>query len=157
MIETSYTIEQFESDFENAANLENKHVVLTNALNIFDDNDPIIKEYLLKHKTDLIDLKSELSKEEDIKCNIDIDNDLVELYTCIKEIPSGSCKVGSRYYIKVDNLSVLDGRWSEVATDEMREFISKMKPIIWIYLDNGIGTLKYREILKDELTDYFEK
>ena len=156
MIET-YTIKQFESDFENAPNLESKHKVLTKALDIFDSNDSIVKESLTKHKNELMDLKSELAKEEDAKCNSDIDNELVELYTCIKEIPSGNCKVGGRYYIKVDDLSsVLDEKWSAVATDEMKEFISKMKPTLWVYLDNGIGTLKYREVLKGELIDYFE-
>lgn len=155
MTET-YTIEQFESEFDDAPNLESKHGILTKALNIFDMSDPIIKDTLSKHKQDLIDLKSELAKEEDSKCNSDIDNDLVELYTCVQE--TNGCKVGSRYYIKVDDLSTsLDAKWSEVATDEMREFISKMKPTIWIYLDSGIGTLKYREILKGNLTDYFTK
>jgi len=155
MTET-YTINQFEIDFDNAPNLESKHGVLTKALDIFDDSDPDIKESLSNHKQQLMDLKSELAKEEDVKCNSDIDNGLVELYTCIKETPSG-CKVGSRYYIRVDDLSsVLDEKWSAVATDEMKEFISKMKPTIWVYMDSGIGTKKYREVLKGELIDYFE-
>lgn len=155
MTET-YTINQFEIDFDNAHNLESKHGVLTKALNIFDTSDPDVKESLSKHKEQLMDLKSELAKEEDKKCNSDIDNGLVELYTCVKETPSG-CKVGSRYYIRVDDLSsVLDEKWSAVATDEMKEFISKMKPTIWVYMDSGIGTKKYRDILKGELIDYFE-
>jgi len=161
----NYTIEEFESEFEDAPNLESKHGILTKALDIFDVNDPIVKETLLKHKQDLIDLKSELAKEEDSKCNSDIDNDLVELYTCIKKIPgdvintfNGECEVGSRYYIKVDDIvASLDAKWCEVATDEMKEFISKMKPNIWVYMDSGIGTLKYREILRGDLTDYFTK
>jgi len=152
----NYTIDQFESDFEDAPNLESKHTILKKALDIFNVSDPDVKETLLKHKQDLIDLKSELAKEEDSKCNSDIDNGLVELYTCIKKI--GECEVGSRYYIKVDDIvASLDAKWSEVATDEIKEFISKMNPNIWVYMDNGIGTLKYREILRGDLTDYFTK
>ena len=157
----NYTIEQFELDFDDAPNLELKREVLIKALDIFDGSDSIIKESLLKHKEELMDLKSEMEKGEDVKCNSDIDNELVELYTCIKEINDdsfkGSVKVGSRYYIKVDDIvASLDEKWSEVATDEMKEFISKMKPTIWIYMDSGIGSLKYREILKGDVLEYFE-
>ena len=153
-----YTIEQFEIDFEDASNLEMKREVLRTALETFDVSDTYINETLIKYKEYLMDLHSIEKEEEDIKCNSDIDNGLVELYSCIKNTPSNTCESGNRYYIKVDDIvSSLGERWSEVATDEMKDIISKMKPTIWIYMDNGIGTQKFREILIGELSEYFSK
>jgi hypothetical protein len=164
-MEEIYTIEQFELDFEDAPNLEAKRDVLRTALETFDVSDIDIKETLLKYKEYLIDLRSIEREEEDIRCNSDIDNGLVELYTCIKEIPSNVintynavCEVGNRYYIKVDDVVLsLGEKWAEVATDEMKDLISKMNPTIWVYMDNGIGTQKFREVLIGELNEYFSK
>lgn len=160
-----YTIEQFELDFEDAPNLELKRDVLRKALETFDVSDIDIKETLLKYKEYLMDLRSIEKEEEDIRCNSDIDNGLLELYTCIKEIPSnvintynGVCEVGNRYYIKVDDIvSSFGEKWAEVATDEMKDLISKMYPTIWVYMDNGIGTKKFKEVLKGDLSEYFSK
>lgn len=46
-------------------------------------------------------------------------------------------------------------------TDEMKAKIASMKPLIWIYIDNGIGTLKKKSlfgILTDKVfSEYFVK
>ena len=148
-----YTIEQFELDFENAPNLEQKHDILTKAFSEIDIN-PITKELLSNYKIEIMDLKSDLDKEEDIRCNNDIDNGLVSLYTCIKE--TSGCELGNRYYLKISDLSTLNERWSEVATDEMRKIIDNMKPTTWIFLDSGIGTKKYRVVFTGDISEHFE-
>ena len=149
-----YTIEQFEIDFDDAPNLDSKHEVIIKALDLLDTSDLIVREILLRHKEHLIDIRDEIAKEDDIRCNSDIDNGLVELYTCIKE--TNGCLVGSRYYVRIDDVRVsLEERWSEVATDEIKSFINSMKPTFWIYKDSGIGTLKYSECLIGNLSEYF--
>jgi len=160
MTETEYTLDQFELDFENAVNIESKHEVLTKALDTFDSSDPIVKETLLKYRDELKDLKADMAVEEDIRCNKDIDSGELDLYTCIKE--SNGCTVGHNYYVRIDDVkSMLSGKWSESGTDEMKAKIDSMKPLIWIYIDNGIGTLKKKSlfgILTDKVfSEYFVK
>ena len=159
-LDSSYTLEQFELDFENASNIEAKHEALIKALDNFDPYDPIVKETLLKHREELKDLRTDLAVEEDIRCNKDIDNGEVELYTCIKE--SDGYTVGHNYYVKIDDVkSMLSDKWSDVGTDEMKDKIGSMKPLIWIYSDDGIGTLKKKNlfgILTDKVfSEYFVK
>lgn len=101
-----------------------------------------------------------MAVEEDIRCNKDIDSGELDLYTCIKE--SNGCTVGHNYYVRIDDVkSMLSDKWSESGTDEMKAKIASMKPLIWIYIDNGIGTLKKKSlfgILTDKVfSEYFVK
>ena len=155
MTET-YTIEQFELDFENAANINSKREVLANAIDILDVSDPEVKETISKYREELKDLVSDMAIEEDARCNKDIDSGELELYTCIKEV-DGFTK-GHNYYVKVDGISsVLSDKWSEVGSDLIKSVITNMKPLIWIYSDNGLGTLKKKNTFDKVFSEYFVK
>lgn len=148
MTETEYTLDQFELDFEDASNLEIKREVLSKALDNFDCSDPIVMETLSKYREELKDLKSDMDIEEDARCNKDIDSGVLELYTCIKEV--NEFVVGQNYYVKTDSFSKsLGDKWSETGSADILAKILSMKPLIWIYTDNGIGTLKRKSIFID--------
>jgi len=155
---TEYTIEQFESDFEDAS-FDKKVDILKNALDIFDTSNPEVKEVLLKFKNEISDIKEQMDIEQDIKCNKDIDSGTLQLYKCIKELDG--YVVGHTYYVKIDDVKSLYSS-SQVISDKLKGFIDSIKPIIWIYKDNGIGTLKYKTLFfngkdSENFSEYFEK
>ena len=158
-----YTIEQFEIDFENSYTVESKREVLEKALDAFDFSDYNIKETILKYKDDLKDLQTEMKVEEDLKCKSDIENGVAQLYTCVKDYDrlGLTLKSGSNYYINYDDVKsryVPKGSEDDIP-DFIKEYASNLKPLIYVYLDNGIGTLKFRSIirLEDDFENYFIK
>lgn len=155
-----YTIEQFEIDFENAYDIEQKRVVLELALDNLDVTDPTIKEILLKYKEEFTDFREQMLLEEHQQCLKNIETKSAELYTCIKEYDK--YVVGQNYYIKIDDIaSELKEKWIEQGSPkEIMEAIEKIKPLIYIYTDNGIGTQmrKWLFIKKDSsFSEYFKK
>jgi hypothetical protein len=40
-------------------------------------------------------------------------------------------------------------------TTVLEDYISNIKPIVWIVTDNGLGTLKNKVIFTETLSDYF--
>lgn len=157
-----YTIEQFEIDFENSYTVESKREVLEKALDTFDFSDSDIKEIILKYKDDLKDLQTEMKVEEDLKCKSDIENGVAQLYTCLKDYDGLglSLSSGSNYYIHYDDVKnryVPKGSEEDIP-DFIKEYASNLKPLVSIYLDNGIGTLKYRSLfLEVDFENYFKK
>ena len=155
-----YTLEQFESDFEDAT-FDEKVVILNKALDTFDVSDPDVKECLLKHKDYIQDYLAIQAEEENIKCEKDIESGNLQLFTCKNEVPGFDYKVGSNYYVKIDDVKSMysESQFSEMS-EEIKNYINGVKPVIWIYTDNGIGTLKYRNVFvpnKGEFSNYFEK
>jgi hypothetical protein len=154
-----YTVEQFELDMENASSLSNKREVLEKALDSLNPAyiDKDFKEALLKHKDELKDLKESMDVEESERCLKDVEDGKVILYKCIKE-GCENYKPGHNYYIKVDDYAKdLKANWSmdsvipnpdiETSLKAISEIIGRMEPIIWIYSDNGIGSLMNKSSL----------
>ena len=156
-----YTIEQFEIDFENSYTVESKREVLEKALDTFDFSDSDIKETILKYKDDLKDLQTEMKVEEDLKCKSDIENGVAQLYTCIKDYDGLGLSLisGSNYYIHYDDVKnryVPKGSEEDIP-DFVKEYASNLKPLVSIYLDNGIGTLKYRSLFLEVDFENYEQ
>jgi hypothetical protein len=154
-LDSTYTLEQFESDFDVADSIDDKNKVLEKALDNFDVFDPEVKETLLKFRNEIKDYQLEMKKEEDLSCNKDIESGSCELYKCIKSI--NNFVEGMTYYVKIDDVR---GKYTEAlgeTPDAIREYISNIKPLIWIISDNGIGTLKTKNVFLDNFSDYFQK
>jgi hypothetical protein len=139
------TIEQFIEDFDVAQTPADKQEVL---LKLLDSDIDVVehKELISEYKDQIQDLRDQIRIDEDASINSDIDNGLMELYTCTK----GTLEFveGSRYYVKIvdykSNLVALEG--VEIP-QEIKDYVENIKPIIWIVLDNGIGTLKYKRLI----------
>jgi hypothetical protein len=157
-----YTIEQFETDYNNCYSVEAKRKILEKALDTFDFSDDNIKETILKYKDDLKDIQTEMKVEEDLKCKSDIENGVAQLYTCVKDYDGLglTLKSGSNYYINYDDVKsryVPKGSEDDIP-DFIKEYASNLKPLVSIYLDNGIGTPKYRSLfLEPDFENFFKK
>ena len=151
----NYTIEQFESEYNNCYSVEAKRDVLEKALDNLDVTDSEVSEILKSYKDDFKDLYDEMKIEEDQRCNYDIESGIAELYVCIKEFTDKvgrEFKEGSNYYIKVDDVKsiyVPKGTEDEIP-DFIKDYVAGIRPIAYIYLDNGIGTLKFKHRLLTE-------
>jgi len=151
---TKYTIEQFVEDFEDAQTPDAKQEVL---LTLLDSDVDVVehKELLKEYKEQIQDIRDQINIEEDVKINMNIESGLMELYTCNKSV--NEFVEGSRYYVKIDdyksNLVAIEGVDIPQA---IKDYVSGIKPLIWIVNDNGIGTLKYKRLVIDfDFSEHF--
>jgi methionine synthase II (cobalamin-independent) len=150
-----YTIDQFESDFEEASSYDQKNEVILRSLDLLDIRDIEVREVILKLRYELKDYQLEMNKEEDVSCNRDIESGSCELYKCIKSIDN--LLEGYSYYVKIDDVK---SKYTEALGDipeSIKEYIDSIKPLIWIISDNGIGTLKTKNVFLENFSDYFQK
>lgn len=151
----TYTLEQLDIDMENAGSPEKMMDILANAVNTLDFSSTDSKEILNKYKDTIKDSIETLALEENEKCTKDIESGILSLHKCIKSC--GEFQPGLRYYVKIDNISDdLKNRFG-TSNDTINKYIDDMEPIIWIYYDNGIGSLKKRTVFPHKDFDkYFE-
>jgi hypothetical protein len=158
----NYTYEKFKEEFEEAQTPEAKQKVLITLL----DSDIDVKEYkedIQEYRAQLQDLKNQMEVEEDNSINTGIENGDFKLYTCTEDVDQ--YKVGCNYYVKVDEIkkrytTALVGDETYKNEDEIpekiKEYVAGLKDLIWIITDNGIGTLKKKNLVTDfDFSKYF--
>ena len=147
-----YTYEKFKEDFEDAQTPEAKQEAIFTLL----DSDIDVKEYkedIQEYRAQLQDLKNQMEVEEDASINTGIENGTFKLYTCVEDI--NQYKVESNYYVKVDHIKtrytaalIGEGSESEIPS-QIQEYVAGLKDLIWIVTDDGIGTLKKKNLVLD--------
>jgi hypothetical protein len=154
-----YTIEQFIEEFEEAQTPDAKQEVMSR---LIDSDIDLVehKELLIEYKAQIADLREQLDIEEDIKINDLIEKESMELYTCTKSV--NEFVEGSNYYVQIDDVK---SKYIEsfersyfYIPDAIKEYVNSIKPLIWIVTDNGIGSLKYKVLVKDfDFSEHFNK
>ena len=120
-----------------------------------------VRESIREYRAQLEDYRNDIKAEQDKTCNEWIESGKCELYLCKKDVDNLWVS-SSRYYVRVDDTkSQYIHNLSEVMDKlkpEVIEKINSMKPLIWVIRDNGIGTLKEKNVFVfDNFDDYFEK
>ena len=120
-----------------------------------------VRESIREYRAQLEDYRNDIKAEQDKTCNEWIESGKCDLYLCKKDVDNLWVS-GSRYYVRVDDTkSQYIHNLSEVMDKlkpEVIEKINSMKPLIWVIRDNGIGTLKEKNVFVfDNFDDYFEK
>jgi len=157
-----YTYEKFKEDFEQAQTPDAKQEAIFSLL----DSDIDLKEYkedIQEYRTQLQDLKNQMEAEEDASISAGIENGTFKLYTCIEDVDQ--YKAGSNYYVKVDPIKAsyaekLAGGEAFVKDldAKIQEYIAGLRDLIWIVTDDGIGTLKNKNLVIDfEFSKHFAK
>lgn len=150
-----YTIEQFQIDFE-LATTDEKSELLIKALDNLDINDPDVKEILSQYKSELKDIRDQMVIDENDFCDKAIQDGKFEVYKCIH--PVEKFEMDGSYYVMIDDVAkvyeaniipvpeFLKTYEPNVENPIIKEYISKIKPLIYIIVDNGIGTPKRRSV-----------
>lgn len=148
-------IETFYEDFNNAQTPEEKEKLLsefiTSGVEISDDD---IKE--LKYQIE--DIRQSDAIIEDAIISIDIEDGKYSLFTCIKELCD--YQSGCNYYVKSDDPKEFYKMSGIGETNPIiQNMIDSIKPIYYIIVDDGIGTLKRKNIFSKDATfsNYFIK
>ena len=152
-----YTIEQFEIDFESATTDE-KSEVLLKALDNLDASDPNVMETLSQYKNELKDIREQMVIDENAFCEKSIQDGKFEVYKCIH--PVGQFEIGGSYYVMIDDVAKVYEASITADNPIIKEYISTIKPLVYIIVDNGIGTPKRRSVFpKNEFNfdDHFVK
>jgi len=154
----SYTLDTFEKEFNEAQSEKAKQDVFTKLLDSnIDFTDAENKERMVEYRAQLQDYRQELQIEDDYLINLELEMfpGKWQLYTCIKDV--NVCTTGSNYYVKIDDLAKQYQDTDGEVPEAIAEYVSKIKPIIWIVTDNGIGTLKSRNLFAEEIYGKFDE
>ena len=157
-----YTYEKFKEDFESAQTPEGKQQAIIDLL----DSDLDVREYkeeIQEYRAQLKDLKDQMDAEEDASISAGIESGTFKLYECVEDVDR--YKAGSRYYAKVDPIKT---RYAEKLAGgeafvkdldaKIQEYVGGLKDLIWIVTDEGIGTLKKKNLVRDfEFSKHFAK
>ena len=152
----SYTLDIFEKEFNEAQSESAKQDVLNKLLDSdIDFTIPENKERIVEYRAQLQDYRQELQIQDDYLINLELEMfpGKWQLYTCIKDV--NVCTTGNNYYVKIDDMAK-EYKDAEVP-EGIADYISKIKPIIWIVTDNGIGTLKSRNLFAEEIYGKFDE
>lgn len=152
----SYTLDIFEKEFNEAQSESAKQDVLNKLLDSdIDFTIPENKERMVEYRAQLQDYRQELKIQDDYLINLELEMfpGKWKLYTCIKDV--NVCTTGNNYYVKIDDMAK-EYKDAEVP-EGIADYISKIKPIIWIVTDNGIGTLKSRNLFAEEIYGKFDE
>lgn len=148
-------LDQFEIEFDNAPTLSAKEELIDALLQSeLDFSDDDIKERVREYKAQLNDFKEQLEAEADTIINQEIENKKYTLFTCTKS--TDEYVNGRDYYVFIDDVAsqyrTLD---VDKISKELAEYVDNIKPIVWIISDNGIGTLKRKNVFKGDFSKYF--
>lgn len=150
-------LEQFEIEFNNAPTLSAKEELLDALLQSDSDlglSEEELKENVREYKAQLNDFKEQLETEADAIINQEIENRKYKLYTCVKN--TDEYVEGRDYYVFIDDVA---SEYRSLDVDkiskELADYVNNIKPIVWIVSDNGIGTLKRKNVYKGDFSKYF--
>jgi hypothetical protein len=146
-------IENF-GEFNFAQTVEEKKVILEKLISDNQISEQDIKEL----QSQINDIIENEANEENVKISLEIEDGKFTLYSCIKSIDS--YKFGCNYYVKVDNPKDFYKMTGIGETNSIiQNMIDSIKPIYYIVVDGGIGTLKRKNILSKnvDFSDYFIK
>jgi hypothetical protein len=138
-----YTIEQFEIDFESATTDE-KSEVLIKALDNLDVSDPDVMETLSQYKNELKDIREQMVIDENAFCEKAIQEGKFEVYKCVH--PVEKFEMDGSYYVMIDDVAKVYEASITADNPIIKEYISTIKPLVYIIVDNGIGTPKRRSV-----------
>jgi hypothetical protein len=83
----------------------------------------------------------------------------MELYTCTKSV--NEFVEGSNYYVQIDDvkskyIESFESSYFYIP-DDIKAYVNNIKPLIWVVTDNGIGTLKSRDLFIEEVYGKFDE
>lgn len=148
-------IEQFKSDFEDALTQESKKDVIDKFLdNIdYDNLDQETEEIIKEFRNQLEDYRLERAIETDARINQKIENGSYKLYKCT----GGDIPVGTYYVDYTDLASEYRLTGIHETSEEVAKMIDKIKPVCFVIVDDGIGTLKRSQLISvEQFNKYFE-
>ncbi len=146
--------DKFYSEFEFAQTKDEK----TKLIESFISNNELSDEDIKELQMQINDVIENSKIEEDITISMEIEDGKYQLYTCIKTI---DCyKSLGNYYVKIDDPKEFYLSTGIAETNSLiKDMIESIKPIYYIVTDDGIGTLKRKNIFPNDFdfTEYFTK
>jgi len=143
-------IEYFEKEFNDCDTLSEKENLLQEFIKTTNLSDPDIEELVIECRMKINDIIEASTIEEDMTIDLEIQDGVYSLYTCLESF--GDYKLGSNYYVKsVDLADVYRKTGIGETNQEIQDMIDSIKPIYWIITDDGVGTLKRKNIFPKEL------
>lgn len=145
-------ITTFEQRFMDALTIKEKIQIVEE---IRESNIPEFKPLIEDFSSVINELLEEETIEEDAKISSDIDNGKYQLYQCTEYIYPFI--KGEYYFVRIDDMSSeLREQWKDNMTEVLENYISNIKPVIWIVRDSGMGTRKSKVVFEQKFEDFFK-
>ena len=143
-------IEYFEKEFNDCDTILEKEDLLQNFIKTANLSDPDVDDLVTECRMKINDIIETSAIEEDVTIDLEIQDGIYKLYTC--EESFGDYQSGSNYYVKsVDLADVYRKTGIGETNPQIQNMIDSIKPIYWIVTDDGLGTLKRKNIFPKEL------
>ena len=143
-------IEHFEKEFNDCDTILEKEDLLQNFIKTANLSDPDVEDLITECRMKINDIIETSAIEEDVTIDLEIQDGIYKLYTC--EESFGDYQSGSNYYVKsVDLADVYRKTGIGETNSQIQNMIDSIKPIYWIVTDDGLGTLKRKNIFPKEL------
>ncbi len=143
-------IEYFETEFNDCDTISEKENLLQEFVKTANLSDPDIEEFVTECRMKINDIIESSAIEEDVTIDLEIQDGIYKLYNC--EESFGDYQSGSNYYVKsVDLADVYRKTGIGETNPQIQNMIDSIKPIYWIVTDDGLGTLKRKNIFPKEL------
>jgi hypothetical protein len=143
-------IEHFEKEFNDCDTILEKEDLLQNFIKTANLSDPDVEDLITECRMKINDIIETSAIEEDVTIDLEIQDGIYKLYTC--EESFGDYQSGSNYYVKsVDLADVYRKTGIGETNPQIQNMIDSIKPIYWIVTDDGLGTLKRKNIFPKEL------
>ncbi len=143
-------IEYFETEFNDCDTISEKENLLQNFIKTANLSDTDIEEFVTECRMKINDIIETSAIEEDVTIDLEIQDCIYNLYTC--EESFGDYQSGSNYYVKSVDLADVYRKTGIGETNTLiQDMIDSIKPIYWIVTDDGLGTLKRKNIFPKEL------
>lgn len=143
-------IEYFEKEFNDCDTILEKEDLLQNFIKTANLSDPDVDDLVTECRMKINDIIETSAIEEDVTIDLEIQDGIYKLYTC--EESFGDYQSGSNYYVKsVDLADVYRKTGIGETNPQIQNMIDSIKPIYWIVTDDGLGTLKRKNIFPKDL------
>lgn len=96
----------------------------------------------------------EIKNQENLRILNDIDEGKYGLYRCV--VPTGPFRKSEEYRVRIDDMkSELMESWKDNMTEVIEKYINSIVSVVWIVVDDGLGTLKRKIRFDGNLEEHF--
>jgi hypothetical protein len=144
-------MDQYRTRFQESETLKERQEIVREMIEL---RNPELDDDISEFSEIVNDEIQEIKVQENIRILNDIDEGKYELYRCVN--PVDGFEKNSEYRVRIDDMkSELMETWKDNMTDVIHNYLKSLEPVVWIVVDDGLGTLKRKIRFDGNLENHF--
>ena len=145
-------ITTYENRFNDSLTIKEKQQIVKEMVDL---NQPELGSLIEDFSNLINDMIDEEADAENVKLIQDIDDGKYHLYQCINT--TYPFMKSEYYYVRIDDMSAqLKEHWKDNMTDVLENYISSIPKVIWVIIDNGLGTRRSKVKFEGDFDSHFQ-